>query len=332
MRRLLSVLPAVALIGAVPTTDEPAPEPEWRIAQVRGIEVDGEISSMSPDGDWLAGTGPEGTLCLWEVLTLTPTCDDTELPISRQTPMPTMAWAPDSSAVAFDLNALVFGVDSDIYVYDVADAELANLTEDGYEGSALDAPTATPIDIAPTWSPDGNQLAFVRSPVGDDDSRSTTIMRVDRDGGDPVLIHRLDVAAPFAVWTPMYWLADGTIIYAQTAADLDEPSNGIWRLRLDGSLPSRLKLDNAEEMPGAAIAAAGGDNLSLVSLGSTRASRRSNVDAVLDRRAGWIDASHSQRRPEHRRRCATGRHQRRRTGRGVHARLAGHASWAVSER
>ena len=38
-----------------------------------------------------------------------------------------MAWAPDSSAVAFDLDALVMVVDSDIYVFDVATAELVNL-------------------------------------------------------------------------------------------------------------------------------------------------------------------------------------------------------------
>ncbi|HET9548116.1 MAG TPA: hypothetical protein VFO97_09785 [Desertimonas sp.] len=267
MRLVLAVLPAVALVGAVPSTTEPAPAPAWRIAQIRGIGVDGEISSMSPDGDWLAGIGPEGTLCLWEVDTLTPSCDDTELPISRQTPLPSMAWAPDSSAVAFDLNALVFGIDSDIYVYDVADAELANVTEDGYAGSALDAPTATPIDIAPTWSPDGSQLAFVRSPVGDGDSRSTTIMRVDRGGGDPVPIHRLDVDEPFAVWTPMHWLADDTILYAQTAVDVEDSANGIWRVALDGGTPSRLKLDSSEEeLPGAAIAGARGDSLSLVSL------------------------------------------------------------------
>ncbi len=239
-------------------------EPEWRIAELRGIEVSGEISSLSPDGEWLAGIGPENTLCLWDVESLTPQCDDTELQISRQIPLPTMAWSPDSSAVAFDLNALVFGVDSDIYVFDVATSELDNLTDDGYDGSLIEAPEGTPIDIVPTWSPDGSQLAFVRSPS--DDPRSTTIMRVDRAGGEPVEIHRLDIAEPFAVWTPMQWLADDTILYAQTAIDVDEPTNGIWRLPLDGGEPVRLKLGFDDEIPGAVVATARSEHLSVLSL------------------------------------------------------------------
>lgn len=264
MRAVHALLPAAALLIAVPVTTEPSTDPGWRIAELRGIEVDGEISSLSPDGAWLAGVGPQGTLCLWDVDTLTPHCDDTVLQISRQVPLPTMAWAPDSSAVAFDLDALVFGIDSDIYVFDVATAELLNLTDDGYDGSLFDARTGTPIDIVPTWSPDGSQLAFVRSSVGDD-PRSTTIMRVDRNGGEPVELHRLDVDEPFAVWTPMHWLADDTILYAQTAVDVDEPTNGIWRLPLDGGEPVRLKLGDVDE-PGVVVAASRGESLSLLSL------------------------------------------------------------------
>ena len=264
VRTAYALLSAAALIS-VPATTEPSPEPEWRIAELRGIEVDGEISSLSPDGKWIAGIGPENTLCLWDAETLSPQCDDTPLRISRQIPLPTMAWAPDSSAVAFDLSALVEAVDSDVYVFDVATAELANLTDDGYEGSSFDdAPVGTPVDIVPAWSPDGSQLAFVRSSFGDE-PRSTTIMRIDRSGGDPVEVHRLDVAEPFAVWTPMHWLADDTIIYAQTSSDVEEPTNGIWRLPLDGGTPVRLKLGDVDE-PGLVVGAARGDYLSVLSL------------------------------------------------------------------
>ena len=168
-------------------------------------------------------------------------------------------------------------------------AELANLTEDGYEGSSFDdAPVGTPVDIVPAWSPDGSQLAFVRSSFGDE-PRSTTIMRVDRSGGDPVEVHRLDVDEPFAVWTPMHWLADDTIIYAQTSSDVEEPTNGIWRLPLDGGTPVRLKLGDVDE-PGLVVGAARGDYLSVLSLPLVTSVHRSSDDEVLDRRSRWLDA------------------------------------------
>ena len=80
-------------------------------------------------------------------------------------------------------------------------------------------------------------------------------MRIDRRGGEPIVVHRLDVAEPFAVWTPMHWLPDGTMIYAQTGVDPDQPGNRIWRVEVDGGKARKVVAGGLDdEIPLAAVA------------------------------------------------------------------------------
>ena len=143
-----------------------------------------------------------------------------------------MAWAPDSSAVAFYLDVAVRFVDSDVYLYEIADRTVVNLTDDGFEGSLLDAEDV-PGDLVPTWSPDSSELAFARSTVTEEGG--TTLMRVSRDGGEATEIVTVPGDEQLAVWTAMYWLADDTIVFSVLGPDPDNPANGIWRVGADGS-------------------------------------------------------------------------------------------------
>jgi dipeptidyl aminopeptidase/acylaminoacyl peptidase len=68
--------------------------------------------------------------------------------------------------------------------------------------------TAQAGDLAPAWSPDGRQVAFV-SKRGDDENASLYVMPVD--GGEPEKILEL----PFAVGTPK-WMPDGKGILVTT--------------------------------------------------------------------------------------------------------------------
>lgn len=227
---------------------------DWRIASTRELDVEGEIVSLSPDGQWLARTGPDGGLCVWNVETLEPRCTGENLPVYADPFFPAwLAWSPDSSAVAFSLDAIRQGPDSDIYVYELEDSTLTNLTDDGYEGSIVEEPVAVPVDVLPTWSPDGRQLAFVRSTLSDEAS-STAIMRVDRAGGEPGKVYTLGTREPLAIWMPMYWLPDDTILFAQRSADREHSDSGVWRVGLDGSNPTQLVTDSIEAgIPGASI-------------------------------------------------------------------------------
>jgi hypothetical protein len=253
---------AMLLLGgatlATATAQTPAASPvaPGGTLDVRPLDVEGDRMSfaLSPDGQWLAGVGPDQAPCFWDVETLTPQCADEELPILVHPYFSAMAWAPDSSAVAFSLDTPRMAYDSDIYVFERESGVLTNLTDDGYEGALFDGPDDLALDIVPSWSPDGTQIVFSRS-LREDDTSSTAIMRIDRGGGEPVEVATLPIEQPLVIWTPMTWLPDDTIVYTISSADVDQPRNGLWRVPVDGDDPVKLVPgDGAADIPAAMAA------------------------------------------------------------------------------
>ena len=227
-------MPVVALgtAPAIDGTQPPTEEAAWELKDLRSLDdIGGIVRSISPDGQWLAGVGPDRSFCVWDVASLVSDCHVLGQPIA-DSPLTTMAWAPDSSAVAFYLDVAVRFVDSDVYLYEIADRTVVNLTDDGFEGSLLDAEDV-PGDLVPTWSPDSSELAFARSTVTEEGG--TTLMRVSRDGGEATEVVTVPGGEQLAVWTAMYWLADDTIVFSVLGPDPENPANGIWRVGADGS-------------------------------------------------------------------------------------------------
>src|SRR5690606_36459546 len=98
--------------------------------------------------------------------------------IARSEPMPevsiidhtSVTWSPDSTALAWSLDAARLMRDSDIYVFDVHSGQITNLTDaeptdkdavslmdDDVSGLALD------VDLYPSWSADGERIYFART-------------------------------------------------------------------------------------------------------------------------------------------------------------------------
>lgn len=244
--------PSAAVSAQTPEASPAATGAVWQISGARelGIELAMPYAALSPDGRWLAGVGPKDTICIWDVATLGPVCADERLHIRAET----IAWAPDNSAVAFALDATRLFEESDIYVFERRTGRQSNLTDDGAQGTViLDVEQGFPSDDVPTWSPDGSRIAFARS-IYTDEIRSTSLMWLDRTGGDPVEIVTLDVEEPYVVETPMHWLPDDTLLYSQKARQTSR-MDGVWRVRIhSGRAPLQLVPGGATaSVPGATI-------------------------------------------------------------------------------
>ena len=220
----------------------------WTVADRQDIKVDGQPVAISPDARWIAGIGPDANFCVWEVETLDPTCDGEELAVQPET----IVWAPDSRAVAFSLEAAKYFVDSDIYVFDVEKGELADLTDDGENGPIgfETDPARGPVslDIYPAWSPDSSQLLFSRT-NWNAENRATTLMTIDRAGGEPELLFTLAPPEPLIIYSPMYWLGDDSILFSVWHADPDNGQNGIWKRSPSGKLTKVLAGDSTAQVP-----------------------------------------------------------------------------------
>ncbi|MGC4190469.1 MAG: hypothetical protein QM589_04445 [Thermomicrobiales bacterium] len=213
------------------------------------LSVDGMPMAISPDGKWLAGPGSgiDREFCLWDVETLTPQCADagSSLPVTLET----VTWAPDSSAVAFSLDATVRFVDSDIFVMDI-DGTLHNITDDGFDGRLSlsgDGPEV-PVDIYPAWSRDSRELVFARTVWGLE-APGTALYAIGRDGGAPTLRFAVSPEEPFLVFSPMHWLDDGSILFSVIHTDQENSQNGVWKLGASGSVTKVVAGAMANDVP-----------------------------------------------------------------------------------
>lgn len=182
---------------------------------------------MSPDGTRIAGIDDDHRICIQslEATSPSPVCNPVEgdAPISPAS----IAWAPDSSAVAFSLDAPPALAGSDIHLMDTG-GEIRTLVPNpgmSMPGSHVDAgPRATPgsgmpgggnrIDLFPSWSPDSREVAFARMTMGQGDLE---LIRAERDGGSTRVIANLSEAGIVAVTGPTFWLKDGTLALSGTS-------------------------------------------------------------------------------------------------------------------
>lgn len=97
------------------------------------------------------------------------------------------------------------------------------------------------MDIVPAWSPDGEEIAFARSPW-DGEWRGTQLMTVPADGSnEPAELLVVDPEMPFAVYFGMAYAPDGeTLYYTIGLPDLAAPDNGVWRLSLGDGTTEKL--------------------------------------------------------------------------------------------
>lgn len=213
----------------------------------RSFAVDGQPVAMSPDGKWLAGPGPEHRFIIWDVETITPIVATSDAPLMVHTE--TITWAPDSSAVAFSLDAARMMIDSDIIVMET-DGTLHDLTDDGFAGQLSLERNALEVlvDIYPAWSPDSQELIFARSEWSNT-NRNTTLAAIGRDGKGVSERFAVTDEESLVIYSPMHWLDDGSVIFSILFPSDNDDQNGVWRLTPDGDTKRILVGDADAELP-----------------------------------------------------------------------------------
>lgn len=233
-----AVIPAIGTAQGVSPFGEATPvataAPGWEIADIREIEVDGMPVALSPDGQWIAGTGPDWELCVWEIETLNPVCAE---PGYYRPNAEAIVWSPDSTAVAFTEDAARLLVDSDLYVFELGTGVLSNLTDDDFVGPLMltqeeSEPDEVLVDLGPTWSPDGQTISFGRMfwTVENRGAKQPQILRIGRSGGKPEVLAELTTLSPWGVIYPMVELEGGRLVFSIATANPNNPNEGVWML------------------------------------------------------------------------------------------------------
>jgi WD40 repeat protein len=217
-----------------------------QVAEVVPLALDGSPITLSPDGSVIAGIGVDAGLCIWSVPDLGPTCAGSDLDIDPDS----IVWAPDSSAVAFSVLAYTYVIDGDIFVYELADGKIHNITDDGTDRVSLidDEAAPAPVDVMPAWTSDSAEIVFSRTLFDDREELSNDLMRVPRTGGVPETLFSIR-SLPASIFLPMRVLMDGSVLYTVAFNDQSEPQNGIWRLSPEGEATQLMPGDADANYP-----------------------------------------------------------------------------------
>jgi Tol biopolymer transport system component len=137
------------------------------------------------------------------------------------------AWSPDGTQIAFssvDLTGAGGGDERDIYVMDADCGNVRRITTDHLDP-----------DVDPTWSPDGNRIAFMRD---HDDTGWDIYVRDLRTGVDTNLTHMPSADNEAPAWSP-----DGTRIAFESQRD--NPFGEIYVMDADTGLNVTRVTDTA---------------------------------------------------------------------------------------
>lgn len=215
---------------ATPATDTVVAGDGWQITDVQQIQVEGDPVALSPDGQWIAGTqgftfdgapiAERGIMCVWHITSRSSGCFGSEASVEPDS----IAWSPDSTRVAFARTRPNWSSQSGTLISLEETAEGSFSTYSIVDDEAVNA--------SPAWSPDGQEVVFVRTDTAEG---TQAIMRVNLESGDPLELASLGGVSDQPTASSLHWLPNDTLIFLVHDSITDELPNGMWRVGLDGA-------------------------------------------------------------------------------------------------
>ncbi len=108
-------------------------------------------------------------------------------------------WSPDSTQIAFSENPIQLGYESDIWVMNVADGAITDLTQDNLTGSwqtFVSDGTMPNLDYLPAWNEKDGMIYFWRGVPTGQQKFSLSLQRVDPKGGEATQVADLATSLP----------------------------------------------------------------------------------------------------------------------------------------
>lgn len=160
--------------------------PELRLTDSPGFDGG---PTWSPDGRWIAFMSAREGNAVYK------TRSDGSGGLKRLTPLDmsggTPSWSRDGDEIAFSDNVCFTCGESDVWILELDDAELTQVTDTSQN------------ELFPDWSPDDERLVYERSEIVGDNLLPPDIFVVDADGGAPTnLTNSPGVVDATPRWSP----------------------------------------------------------------------------------------------------------------------------------
>ena len=214
------------------------------VRQLDDVSADASMV-LSPDGSQVAYHG-DGAICIYEISEEVEDC--TPLPENFRGRAPLLQWSPDGRFVAFQEDALRMFIDADLWIFQVEDRMIINLTDDGDAEFGLGGfEQEIWLDTTMTWGPD-NQIYLLRTSFQADDTIDDGVLEllsVDPETGSTTQVQ--DLTGQFELFSVFYqqgYSLDGVMSVSPDASQLamsviereqDSPASGIWLIDLQGN-------------------------------------------------------------------------------------------------
>jgi tricorn protease-like protein len=207
----------------------------------------------SPDGKLMVGQISEGDLCVYDSEGIKQVCGK----FAQMIDFGRMQWSPDSRHIAFtefyQFHLPIMNQsyqDPDIWVMDADSGKLTNLTDDHVNEISISTSEGQKIDVAPTWSREGDQLTFVRY-TGASAYSSGAAYTINASGGE--VTRQAAVNATMFSGFSMDQSQDGKqLAYYEYRPALSDMSEGgkVWLLDLSTGKSKRMVSAHANFLNG----------------------------------------------------------------------------------